>query len=213
MPRGPKGERASSMIRIAITEKAYAALVASVDEKPEGTPQADPSGKLYVFLDQTTVARLEEIGKIFDQMTIARLEEFAKIFHQTTVRPWLEEIAKIYARDMSRTILRLAELRNSWGVSMLQELMSDVDDLNDPPEWKRMVQSAEERERDFRAFIAACLTERGRYEKWGLDPAQDLVAVIDQALVTPGRAYLEELRRKSKSIRKGWLRPKRRSFK
>jgi hypothetical protein len=85
-----------------ITEKAYAALVASVDEKPKGKPQANPSGELYVFPDQTTVARLEEI-------------------------------AKIYAGDMSKTILRLAELRDPWGVSMLQELMSDVDDLNDPP--------------------------------------------------------------------------------
>ena len=61
MPRGPKGERASSMIRIAITEKAYAALVASVNEKPKGTPQANPSGELYVFLDQTTVAGLRNL--------------------------------------------------------------------------------------------------------------------------------------------------------
>ncbi len=127
-----------NLIRIAITEKAYAALVASVDEKPKGKPQANPSGELYVFLDQTTVARLEEI-------------------------------AKIYAGELSRTILRLAELRDPWDVSMLQELMSDFHDLlNDPPEWKRKVQYAEERERDFRAFVAHCLKEEPRlYERYG----------------------------------------------
>ena len=125
--RGQRPLNPFRMIRIAITEKAYAALVASVDEKPKGKPQANPSGELYVFLDQTTVARLEEI-------------------------------AEIYAGDMSKTFLRLAEFRDPGGVSMLQELMSDVDDLNDPPEWKRMVQYAEERERNFRAFVARCLS-------------------------------------------------------
>ena len=173
-----------NLIRIAITEKAYAALVASVDEKPKGKPQANPSGELYVFLDQTTVARLEEI-------------------------------AKIYAGELSRTILRLAELRDPWDVSMLQELMSDFHDLlNDPPEWKRKVQYAEERERDFRAFVAHCLKEEPRlYERYGLDYALEVDAVIDQALVTPGRAHWEQRRRKSEDIRKGWIRPKRRSFK
>jgi hypothetical protein len=77
-----------------------------------------------------------------------------------------------------------------------------------------MVQYAEERERDFRAFVARCLREAPwLYESWGVDPALNLDAVIDQALVRPGRAHWEQRRGKSEFIRKGWIRPKRRSFK
>jgi hypothetical protein len=157
--------------------------LACVDEKPKGKPQANPSGELCVLLDQTTVARLEEI-------------------------------AKLYAGDMSKTVLRLAELVDPEGVSMLQELMSDVEELNDPWWWKQMVKSAEGRERDFRAFIEHCLSETPRlYDDFGLDRASELHAVIDQALVTPGRDHWEQRRRKSEHIRKGLIRPKRRSFK
>ena len=106
---------------------------------------------------------------------------------------------------MSRTVLRLAELRDSWGVSMLQELMSDVDDLlNDPPAWKRMVQAAEGASAISGRSSQVVSPMRGRYDdRRGLDPRRTFVAVIDQALVRPGRAYLEELRRKSELSGKG----------
>ncbi len=168
------------LIPITITEKAYAALCASVDEKPK--PQANPSGDVCGLLDQATVSRLVEIAKIYDG-------------------------------DLSKTILRLAELLDE-GVSMLQEFMSDGDNFYSPSEWKGKVRAAEGREHDFRAFIKHCLsTAPRRYKEWGLDPTLDLEVVVDQALVRPGRAYLERLRQKSESIRKGEIRPKRRSFK
>jgi hypothetical protein len=169
------------MIRIAISEKAYTALVACVDEKPKAKPEPNPKGEVVVGLDEMTVARLKKI-------------------------------AELYARDISRTILRLAELLDEWSVSMLQELMNDNDDLmNDPWYWNLAVQGAEGRERDFRAFIAKTLSNAPwLYKELDLNPALDLNAVIDQALVKPGRDHWEQRRRKSELIKKGYARPKRR---
>jgi hypothetical protein len=133
---------------------------------------------------------------------------------ETTVAR-LKKIAELYGGDISKTVLRLAELRDPEGESKLQELMSDMDDLNDPWIWKRIVQYAEKCESDFRAFVKRALAnDNTLYQRLDLYPAPDLESVIDQAFATPeGRANWQDRRRKSEGIRNGSIRPKRRNFK